>query len=84
MTTSSIDRQIDHLASQVAAMTGESVKETIWTSLRERLQRERIRRGDFTDLETVIREIGEHCAALPDIDTRTPDEIVGYDENGMW
>jgi hypothetical protein len=29
-------------------------------------------------------EIGRHCAALPDYDTRSPDEIVGYDETGMW
>jgi hypothetical protein len=31
-----------------------------------------------------LLEIGGHCAALPDFDTRSPDEIVGYDENGMW
>jgi antitoxin VapB len=29
-------------------------------------------------------EIGRHCAALPDLDARSPDEIIGYDENGMW
>jgi hypothetical protein len=29
-------------------------------------------------------EIGAHCAALPDVDSRTPDEILGYDEAGMW
>ena len=28
--------------------------------------------------------IGEHCASLPDLDSRSPDEIVGYDESGMW
>jgi hypothetical protein len=31
-----------------------------------------------------LMEIGRHCAALPDVDTRSPDEIVGYDEAGMW
>jgi hypothetical protein len=31
-----------------------------------------------------LTEIGAHCATLPDVDTRTPDEIVGYDETGMW
>ena len=31
-----------------------------------------------------LREIGEHCAALPDFDTRSPDETIGYDETGMW
>ncbi len=29
-------------------------------------------------------EIGRHCATLPDLDKRGPDEIVGYDETGMW
>jgi ribonuclease VapC len=28
--------------------------------------------------------IGRHCAALPDIDPRSADEILGYDETGMW
>ncbi len=31
------------------------------------------------------KRVGEAVpAALPDIDTRSPDEIVGYDETGMW
>jgi antitoxin VapB len=53
-------------------------------ALAERLERERLRRGEAADLEARIREIGEHCASLPVLDPRTPDEIVGYDENGMW
>jgi hypothetical protein len=28
-------------------------------------------------------EIGRHCAALPLLDARRPDEIMGYDENGV-
>ncbi len=31
-----------------------------------------------------LMELGRECAALPDFDPRTPDEIVGYDETGMW
>ena len=31
-----------------------------------------------------LMEIGRHCAELPDIDARNPDEIVEYDETGMW
>lgn len=46
--------------------------------------RERLRRGEPGDLAARMRVIGEHCASLPDLDTRTPDEIVGYDETGMW
>jgi hypothetical protein len=36
------------------------------------------------DLAARLREIGEHCAALPDIDPRSPDDIIGYDETGSW
>ncbi len=31
-----------------------------------------------------LEQLGRECAALPDYDTRSPDEIVGYDETGMW
>jgi hypothetical protein len=31
-----------------------------------------------------LLEIGEHCAAFPEQDTRTTEEIVGYDDIGMW
>ena len=31
-----------------------------------------------------LNKIALDCAALPDFDTRSPDEIIGYDENGMW
>jgi antitoxin VapB len=31
-----------------------------------------------------LDKIALHCAALPDLDTPSPDEIIGYDKNGMW
>ena len=33
-----------------------------------------------------IMQIIHNCASLPTIDPRTPDEILGYDENpmGLW
>jgi hypothetical protein len=31
-----------------------------------------------------LNALALECAALPDFDTRSPDEIIGYDENGMW
>jgi antitoxin VapB len=30
-----------------------------------------------------IERISRHCAALPELDQRSPDEILGYDENGL-
>jgi antitoxin VapB len=34
-------------------------------------------------LAAELLEIGQRCAALPDLDPRTPDEILGYDANGL-
>jgi antitoxin VapB len=78
------DEETDRLAREVAALTGETQMHTIRTVLSERLERERLRRGLTDDLATRLREIGQQFASLPDYDTRSPDEVVGYDETGMW
>ena len=78
------DRETDRLAREVAALTGETLPDAVRNALAERLQRERLRRGMPMRLADRLMEIGRHCAALPDYDTRRPDEIVGYDETGMW
>jgi antitoxin VapB len=78
------DKETDRLARGVATLTGETLTEGIRKALAERLERERLRRGRRQRLADRLLEIGAHCAALPDRDTRTPEEIVGYDEAGMW
>lgn len=78
------DKETDRLAREVAALTGETLTDAVRTALAERLDRERLRRGGATRLAGRLMEIGAHCAALPDFDTRSPEEIVGYDETGMW
>ena len=31
-----------------------------------------------------LLEIGRRCTALPDLDGRSADEILGYNEFGVW
>lgn len=78
------DPETDRLAREVAALTGETLTDAVRRALAERLERERLRRGQPHDLAARLREIGMHCASLPDLDARSPDEIIGYDETGMW
>ncbi len=78
------DKETGRLAREVAALSGETLTDAIRTALAERLVRERIRRGQPDNLAARLRAIGEHCAALPDLDARTPDEFLGYDDSGMW
>ena len=78
------DPETDRLAREVARLTGESLTEAVRTSLAERLERERYRRGrSAKSLAEELDEIALRCAALPDLDTRSADEIIGYDENGL-
>lgn len=79
------DPETDRLAREVARLTGESLTEAVRTALAERLQRERLRRGrSKRSLAERLNEIALRCAARPELDSRSADEIIGYDENGMW
>lgn len=78
------DPETDRLARAVAALTGETLTAAVRKALAERLERERLRRGRPAGLAAELLAIGEHCSKLTVIDPRSSDEIVGYDENGMW
>jgi antitoxin VapB len=73
----------DELARRLAATTGESLTVAITVALRERLAREERKRQNKQSLAAELMEIGRHCAALPVLDPRSSDEILGYDENGL-
>jgi len=74
--------ETERLARQVAKETGESLTEAIQRSLKERLQRLRQRsqgRIMTEKLEDILRRVD----ALPTLDTRPEDEILGYDDHGI-
>jgi antitoxin VapB len=77
------DKETDSLARQVASLTGETLTEAVRGALRERLRHEQMRRGEGPELAKALAEIARRCAALPALDSRSEDEILGYDENGI-
>lgn len=76
------DPATEKFVRELAAVAGESVTTAVRRAAEERLERVRQRRSGRS-LAAEILEIGRRCAALPDLDTRTPDEILGYDEHGL-
>ena len=66
----------------MAKLTGETLTEAVRKALAERLERER-RKRNAEGLAERLNAIALHCASLPDHDTRSPDEIIGYDEHGL-
>jgi antitoxin VapB len=85
MTTMAIsikNRETERLARELAKRTGVGVTEAITTALREQLAREE-RKCHAPSIRDELLAIGRRCAALPDLDTRSPDEILGYDETRL-
>jgi antitoxin VapB len=67
---------------RVGQGTGLSITEAITTALREQLAREEGKRSALRIRDELL-VIGRRCAALPDLDLRSPEEIFGYDEIGL-
>lgn len=72
----------DKLARALANKTGESITQAVIISLKERLLREEGRNLPSSLSEELLK-IGHRCSILPDLDMRTPDEIMGYDQHGV-
>lgn len=73
--------EAERLAKALAHESGETVTQAVIRALREALGRRRGRRTAPDVTEATLR-ISRHCAALPDLDDRPPDEILGYDQHG--
>jgi antitoxin VapB len=74
--------ETERLARELASRTGESLTSAIQKALEERLERLKQQRRSpslSTQLEDILRRVDQ----LPILDSRTPDEIVGYDEHGL-
>ncbi|MEH3157874.1 MAG: type II toxin-antitoxin system VapB family antitoxin [Sphingomonas taxi] len=67
---------------ELAASRGLSLTDAIGLAVCNELQRDREaeRKADFM---ARVREAQAIFAAAPVLDPRTPDEILGYDENGL-
>jgi antitoxin VapB len=74
--------EVEQLAAELVTQTGESETEAVAKALRERLARV-LRERTGRRLADELEEIGEHCASLPVLDGRRPEEILGYDELGL-
>ena len=76
------NQNAERLVRQIASETGESLTGAIEKALEERwqrLQQQRRNRVLYPQIEEILRRVD----ALPTLDSRSEDEIMGYDENGI-
>ncbi len=74
--------EAERLARQLAAATGESITEAITRALQERLQRLDSESGLVHYVESV-RRVQSRIRERPVLDPRTPDQIIGYGDDGV-
>lgn len=74
--------QADRLARTLAAETGESITEAVTKALAERLAR--CRRGSNPARREAIHEIRARVSALPLLDDRSAEAILGYNSEGTF
>ena len=72
----------EKLAREIVAMSGANITQVIIKALEDQLERLRGRRT-YPDLFKEIMDISKRCSSIPDIDERSPDEILGYNKAGV-
>lgn len=76
------DPAADTIVRELAQTTGETITEAVTIAVKERLERLRAARGRRS-LAAELDEIALRCAAMPVLDDRSEEEILGYDEHGL-
>jgi antitoxin VapB len=83
------NKEADRLVAELKGLTGKGASELVLELLRAeraRIATEKPRRPDKAEVERILavtREMQRLWRESPVIDPRSPDEILGYDENGL-
>jgi antitoxin VapB len=79
------NREVEALARELARLTRKPITEAVRDSLKRDVERAKIVAGARPQegLAERLMEIGRRCAALPVVDDRSADEILGYGDDGL-
>jgi len=75
------NREVYQAAARLARLQGTTLTQAVLRALREELRRQQRRRAPLSEVAR-MEEIARRVAALPVLDTRSEDEILGYAPGG--
>jgi antitoxin VapB len=78
------DQEADQMIRMLAERTGESITDAVKQAVRERLERVPLTEDEIAARKRKIEALIARACAMPTIDDRTPDEIIGYNEFGHF
>jgi antitoxin VapB len=76
------NEEAHRLVQALADETGETLTEAVTVAVRERLESLQ-RKHRRKEVVQSVRDLQEFVRGLPDLDRRSPEEILGYDESGL-
>jgi antitoxin VapB len=76
------NEKVERLTRKLASVTGESLTDVILTALEERWRRLKSQRRNHS-LSGQVEDLLRRVDNLPNLDSRSADEIIGYDEQGL-
>ena len=83
MTININNSEADKLIRELEELTGENITDIIVKSLSERLEREKSQKSSATspNLKQELLTIARRYQALPTLDNRSTEEILGYEDD---
>lgn len=76
------NEEAHRLVQALADETGETLTEAVTVAVRERLESLQ-RKHRRQEVLSSVHDLQEFVRGLPDLDRRSPEEILGYDEFGL-
>lgn len=80
------DPQAHKMARELATLTGKSLTDAVKMALQQALDQVKASQQTSPQPRPLVERLNEialRCAALPNYDDRSADEILGYDEHGL-
>jgi antitoxin VapB len=74
--------EAEKLATELAGLTGETKTKAVTEALKQRLDRIARQKRGTPSVAKRLNEIARHCATLPVLDDRSPEEML-YDDQGL-
>jgi antitoxin VapB len=78
------DQEADQMIRMLAGRTGESITDAVKQAVRERLDRIPLTEEEIAARKRKIEALIVKAGAMPTVDDRTSDEIIGYNEFGHF
>jgi antitoxin VapB len=78
------DKEADQLIRRLAERAGETMTEAVKKAVAERLSRLPLSENEIAERKRRIARLMAEADAMPTVDHRTADEIIGYNDQGHF